>query len=140
MAAVSAPHRPAAVPDPSRLRLRIALGVVAVLHLALAIPSLFFGDDAGAPVHVAHELGSWDMALSVGFLFAAVRPARAWGMVPLVTALVASLLLTSGLDVSEGQAAVWREAAHSLEIAGLALLWLLARRPMFTRRADALVA
>ncbi|MFP5375805.1 MAG: zf-HC2 domain-containing protein, partial [Acidimicrobiia bacterium] len=89
-------------PDGSRRRWRCALALVAVVQLALAAPSLLSGEGAGAPVHAAHELGSWDVALAVGFLFAAWRPARAWGMLPLVTALVACVVVTAGLDVAEG--------------------------------------
>lgn len=123
-------------PDPgsSRFRWRVGLALVAVLQLVLAGPSLLFGEGAGAPVHVAHELGSWDVALAVGFLFAAWRPARAWGMLPLVTALVACLVVTTGVDLAEGHAELAREAVHALEVVGLGVLWGLARRPAAARR------
>lgn len=54
-------------------------------------------------------------------------------MLPLVAALVGCLLVTTGLDVADGQATLAREAAHGLEVAGLGVLWLLARRPGQTR-------
>jgi hypothetical protein len=59
-------------------------------------------------------------------VFAAARPARAWGMLPLVAALVACLLATSVLDVSARNAG-FGETTHALELAGLGFLWLLAR-------------
>lgn len=121
-------------PDGSRFRWRVGLALVAVLQLVLAAPSLLFGAGAGAPVHVAHELGSWDVALAVGFLFTAWRPARAWGMLPLVTALVACLVATTGIDLAEGHAELTREAVHVLEVVGLGVLWRLARRPAAARR------
>lgn len=129
-------------PDPggSRRRCRVTLALVALLQLAIAVPDLLFGEESGATVHVAHEMGSWDLALAVGFLFAAWRPARAWGMVPLVTALVASLLVTTGLDVAEGHAELSREAVHILEVVGLGVLWALARRPPVARRPALRVA
>lgn len=117
----------------AELRWRLALAALALLQLAVAVPSLLFGDDAGAPTHIAHEMGSWDVALAVGFLFAAWRPSRAWGMVPLVAALVGCLLVTTGVDIAEGHATVAHEAAHMLEVAGLGVLWLLAHRPTLPR-------
>ncbi len=111
------------------LRWRLALAALALLQLAVAMPSLLLGEDAGAPTHIAHEMGSWDVALAVGFLFAAWRPSRAWGMVPLVAALVGCLLVTTGIDVAEGHATLAHEAAHMLEVAGLGVLWLLSHRP-----------
>lgn len=116
-----------------RRRWRVALALVALAQLIVAVPALLFGVGAGAPTHLAHELGSWDLALAVGFLFAAWRPARAWGMLPLVAALVACLLATTGIDMAEGRAGLLRESTHALDLAGLGLLWALARggRPSY---------
>lgn len=123
-------------PDPhgARRRWRGALALVAVAQLALAVPVHLLSQETGAPVHLAHELGAWDVALAVGFLFAAWRPARAWGMLPLVGALVACLVVTTGVDITEGHVQLAREATHALEVAGLGLLWTLARRPPAARR------
>ncbi len=120
-AARPAPQRPAR-------GARWALGLVGALQLVLAVPVLLLGAD-GAPVHVARELGSLDLALAVGFLLAAWRPQRAWGMFPLVAVLVASLAVTAGVDLAEGHAAASRELVHALDLAGLVLLWLVARWP-----------
>jgi predicted anti-sigma-YlaC factor YlaD len=76
---------------------------------------------------VAREVGSFDMALAVGFLFAAWRPVRAWGLLPLVAALVACLALTSVIDLTEGKAAAFSESVHLLDVLGLWLLWQLGR-------------
>jgi predicted anti-sigma-YlaC factor YlaD len=105
---------------------RAWLAVVAVAQLVVAVPGLLWGSGADASVHVAHELGSWDVALAVGLLFAAWRPARAWGMLPLVAALVACLMATTGLDMADGHAHALRELSHILELAGLMCLWRLA--------------
>lgn len=106
---------------------RVALALVALAQLGVALPALLLGADAGASPHLAHELGSWDVALTVGFLFAAWRPARAWGMLPLVAALVVCLTVTSGVGLADGEASVLRESSHVLDLAGLLLLWVLAR-------------
>lgn len=115
---------------------RVGLVLVAVVQPALVLPSLLAGhwvDHA----HDARELGSWHLALAVGFLFAAIRPARAWGMLPLVAALVAGLLVTAGIDVAESRVGFAQELAHVVDVAGVACLWALSvrvQRPLLRLR------
>ena len=106
---------------------RIVLALIALAQLVVAWPGLIL-HDGHASVHLAHELTAWDIGLAVGFLFAAVRPARAWGMLPLAAVLVACMVATSTVDTLSGHALLGREVVHVLEIAGLAVLWVLARR------------
>jgi predicted anti-sigma-YlaC factor YlaD len=110
---------------------RVGLVVVAMVQLALAVPGLIsgllIGSDTAPGVHLVHEMGSWDLALAVGLLFAAVRPLRAFGMLPFAAALVACTLITAGLDLADGHTGILGEAQHLLEVAGLAFLWMLAR-------------
>jgi len=73
----------------------------------------------------AEFLGSWDVALAVGFIFVAWRPLRAVGMLPFVAALSAGLLLTAVVDVLHGRQPALTESTHLLELAGTVLLWLL---------------
>ena len=80
-----------------------------------------------APVHIAREVGSFDFALAVGFLFVGWRPARAYGMLPLVAALVACLGITTAVDLARGTATLLGESAHLLDLMGLASVWELAR-------------
>jgi predicted anti-sigma-YlaC factor YlaD len=112
---------------------RIALVCVGAMQLALAIPSLLFGTDEGAPIHIAHEVGAWDLALAVGFIFAAWRPLRAVGMLPFAGALAAGLLLTAAIDIYNGRTPALSETTHLLELLGTALLYVLtAPRPRRT--------
>jgi predicted anti-sigma-YlaC factor YlaD len=104
-----------------------ALLAVGVLQLVVALPALVAGAASASSAHTVHELGSWDVALAVGFLFAAVRPARAWGLLPLVGALVGCMVATSVLDVAAGRAALATESTHMLEAMGLTFVWMLAR-------------
>ncbi len=104
---------------------RVALVGVALAQLAFAVPTLLFGTDEGAPVHIAHEVGAWDLALAVGFLFAAWRPLRAVGMLPFVAALSAGLLLTAVIDIANGKTPALLELTHLLELVGALLLWRL---------------
>jgi predicted anti-sigma-YlaC factor YlaD len=105
---------------------RWALFIVALTQLVLAAPALF-GDDPGATVHVARELGSFDVALAVGLLVAAWQPARAWGLLPVAAALAAVMAATATIDLVDGRTAYLGEAHHLLDLAGVALLWLVAR-------------
>jgi predicted anti-sigma-YlaC factor YlaD len=122
---VAAAHEERAMRSLWTSPVRVGLVMVAVAQLLLAVPGLLFGDDEGAPIHVAHEVGAWDLALAVGFLFAAWRPLRAVGMLPFVGALSAGLLLTAVIDVAHGRQPVLTETTHLLELAGTVLLWLL---------------
>ena len=106
---------------------RWALFVVALTQLVLAAPALLLGEDAGATVHVARELGSFDVALAIGLLVAAWQPARAWGLLPVIAALGLVMAGTAVVDVARGTATGVGEAHHVLDLAGLVLLWLVAR-------------
>ena len=106
---------------------RACLGVVALVQIAVAVPALVLGNDAGLPVHTARHLGSFAVALGVGFLVVALRPERAAGLFPLVAALVACLVLTSAVDIASGRTAAFGELSHSTELLGLALCWLVGR-------------
>jgi predicted anti-sigma-YlaC factor YlaD len=107
--------------------LRVGLAIVALVQIGLAAPALLLGDDAGLPVHTARHLGSFAVALGVGFLFAAWRPARVAGLFPVAAALVACLVVTSLVDVTTGRAGAGNEMTHATELVGLAALWLLSR-------------
>jgi len=111
--------------DPEALR--GGLIALAVVQMLLALPVLLLGRDAGAPVHIAREVGSFDFALGVGFLFVGWRPARAYGMLPLVATLVACLGVSTAVDLARGTATLLGESAHLLDLFGLASVWELAK-------------
>lgn len=103
---------------------RAALAVIALGQIAVTIPTLILGQDHGAPVHMAHEMGSLDAAVAVGLLVAARRPARAMGMLTLVGTAALLLVATAAVDLATGHTALLDEAPHLLVVAG----WLLLRR------------
>ena len=103
---------------------RGALALVAVGQLVVTIPPLLFGTDHDAPMHVAHELGAFDMALAVGFLVAVFRPSRAPGMRTLVGCAALLLVATAAIDLLTGRTTASDELPHLLAVAG----WLLLRR------------
>jgi predicted anti-sigma-YlaC factor YlaD len=106
-----------------------ALLVVGLTELTLALPALILGEDAGAPIHVARHVGSMSVALAVGLVYAAWRPVRAFGLLPIAGALAACMVVTAVLDLADGRVAPLGEAHHVLDVAGLLLLWLLAGAP-----------
>lgn len=120
----------ARVDTPQRSRpewARYALFAVALSQLILAIPLVLFGRDLGASVHIARELGSWDVALAVGLLYAAWKPEKANGLLPFAAALAGAMAVTAVLDIVSGRQSVLSESHHLLELVGLALLVILAR-------------
>lgn len=123
---------PAPAPSRWRLALRGGLAAVAVVQLVLAIPPLLGLD---AHLHVGRELASWHLALGVGFLLVAWQPVRALGLFPFVSVAAAALLLTATVDVAGGHASAVTEARHLVELAGLVLLWSVARGVTGWRRA-----
>ncbi len=106
--------------------------MVVVAQLLVALPELLTGRD-GSAVHTTRELGSWSAALAVGLLIAAWQPGRARGMLPLAIALAGGLTLVTVIDLATGASVGAAEWVHLLEIAGVALLWLLARRDAESR-------
>ena len=101
---------------------RYALGVVAASLVLLNLP-LLVGLDGS--VHTDRHLGAFGTALGVGLLWAAVRPERALGLVPMAAALALAMAVGAGADVVAGRTTALTEAVHVLEAVGLALLWTL---------------
>jgi predicted anti-sigma-YlaC factor YlaD len=116
-------------PQPRAVLLaRVGLVLLALGQIAITIPALVFGTDHDAPIHVAHEMGSFDLAIAVGFLVAAWRPQRAKGMHVLVGVAAVLLFVTALIDLAAGRTTPLDEAPHLLTVAGWLLLELLARR------------
>jgi predicted anti-sigma-YlaC factor YlaD len=112
--------------------LRVVLAIAAVLQIGLALPALLFGDDANLPVHIARHIGSFDVALAVGYLWVAWRPNRALaGVFPVALALVACLVGSSLLDVVAGRAAASGELHHVTDLVGVTAMWLLGPRTLW---------
>ena len=109
--------------------LRPALAWVAVVLAVRSAPALVLGEAAGADVHLARHLGAFGLALAIGFAYVAWRPHRAFGLLPLVAALVVSLALSAAFDLADGDRSAAAELAHVPELVGLALLWMIAGSP-----------
>lgn len=114
---------------------RLLLAVVAVAQAMLSYPLLMLGEDTlQTSMHVAHETGAWNSALSVAFLWVALRPRTAAGLLPLVATFVAMLFVVSLPDLAGERVHLERVSTHLLTAAGLILLAMLAWRAPRTRR------
>jgi predicted anti-sigma-YlaC factor YlaD len=110
--------------------LRLAVALAATVQLALAIPALvsaFVSGGAGAGLHASREMASFDVAVAVGFLLAAARPARARVFLPVAAVLALCLAATSGLDLARGVTTFGHEVGHLVALAQAGLLWALTR-------------
>jgi predicted anti-sigma-YlaC factor YlaD len=115
-------------PDRNRRLARVGLAAAALAQFVIILPALFLGDaGAGVPPHASRELGAFNLALAVGFAAAALRPARARGMLPLVGAATGALVVLSIVDTAYGQTTLLAELPHMITVAGWLLLYWLAR-------------
>ncbi len=109
--------------------LRPALAWVAVVMLVQSMPALLFGEASGTSPHLARHLGAFGAALAIGFAYAAWKPHRAFGLLPFTAALVATTTVSIVADIVTGSRTPLAELIHITELAGLALLWMVAGSP-----------
>lgn len=116
--------------------MRPALAWVGAVIAAQSVGPLVFGDIDGTPTHVARHVGASALALAIGLLYAAWRPTRAFGLLPLVVALFAATLAAALLDTFAGERAAVAETVHLTELIGMVLLWFVAGSPGWERARD----
>jgi len=109
--------------------MRPALAWTGVVIAGQSFGPLVFGDIDGTPTHVARHVGASALALAIGLLYAAWRPTRAFGLLPLVSALFAATAVGALLDTLTGERAPVAETVHVVELVGMVLLWLVAGSP-----------
>lgn len=117
--------------------LRPALAWCGVLIAAQSIKPLVMGDFEGTPTHVARHLGAFSLALAIGLLYAAWRPHRAFGLMPVAGALLLTTTAGALLDTISGDRSAFAETVHLSEFVGMILLWLVAGSPGWERLRDA---
>jgi len=128
LAAVLADQQTRNRSKPATRLVRLGLATAAAAQLVIVIPALILGD-AGAqvPPHASRELGAFNVALAVGFLVTALRPARARGALLLVAPATALLVALGIIDSVLGETTLLAETPHLITVAGWALLAALAR-------------
>lgn len=104
--------------------IRFALIWAAVLLIAWNIVDMFSAG-SGSAIHLERHQAAFDVALGLAFLIVAWRPDRAYGMVPFAATFTFALSISAIIDLLNGASTLTRESAHLIELAGLALLWVL---------------
>ena len=118
--------RAVSVPDLGKgAWVRIALGAVGLTLLLRGLVLIVIGDLDGASAHVARHLGAFGAALAIGLVYAAWRPERALGLMPLAGVLGVLLAATAVIDVATRRSDALSEATHLVEVVGIVLLWVL---------------
>ncbi|MEV0154051.1 zf-HC2 domain-containing protein [Micromonospora sp. NPDC050686] len=143
-----------ALPAPRRrsgrlvLSLRAALSLVGAAQLTLglvqigrgvAAPHTHLVDGLGAAGHLWHESAAWNVAVGAGFLFVATRRTRPTGLLPMLSAFVATLVLLSVNDLLTGSVDTTRLVSHGFLLAGYGIVVALSRpglRPDGPTRGD----
>lgn len=125
------------VPDPRRvLQLRFALGILAATEVPRGI--IWFVAAVGGPtVEPARGLVAAEMAFALVCLVASLRPHRARKVLPVGVGLTVLILGMSVADVARGMSAPLEESHAVVELAGTALLVLLAGRMDRASRGEA---
>ena len=116
--------------------LRPALAWCGIVIAVQSVPALVFGDFEDTPTHVARHLGAFALALAIGLLYAAWRPHRAFGLMPVAGALLVTTTVGTVLDTASGDRSAFAEVAHISEFVGVLLLWMVAGSPGWDRVAD----
>ncbi|MFC8850258.1 MULTISPECIES: zf-HC2 domain-containing protein [unclassified Micromonospora] len=111
--------------------LRATLGLVGAVQVVLGLVQVGQGTTVAhahaSGQHLWHESAAWNVAVGAGFLFVAVRRFPPAGVLPMLSAFVATLVLLSVNDLVTGQVAVSRLVSHAILVFGWALTALLSR-------------
>ncbi|MFR9778583.1 zf-HC2 domain-containing protein [Micromonospora sp. MS34] len=129
-AAPPAPVRPS-WRDRVTLGLRALLGLLGAAQLVLGLAQIgqdtVVGHVHTSGQHLWHESAAWNVAVGAGFLFVAVRRSTPAGLLPMLSAFVATLVLLSVNDLITGQVAVQRLVSHGFLLAGWMVVLVLSR-------------
>jgi predicted anti-sigma-YlaC factor YlaD len=111
--------------------LRGALGLVGAVQVVLGLAQIGRGTAVAhahaAGQHLWHESAAWNVAVGAGFLVVAARRFPPAGVLPMLSAFVATLVLLSVNDLMTGQVAVSRLVSHAILVVGWVLTALLSR-------------
>lgn len=113
---------PAAPPGQTPFLQRALLLVIGLAQLAVTVPLLLLGHDGEGTRHVAHELGSFDLALAVAYVVGALRPQLSSGLAWPCSIAAGGLAATALIDIGMGQTPGVDEIQHLVAVAGAALL------------------
>jgi copper transport protein len=109
----------------SQALVQFGLVVVAAVQMGMALVMLLGGHDHEAPLHVAHEMGSFNLALALAYLVTGLQPFRAGGLLPFAGIAATLLAGTAGIDLAARRTSPTEEVPHLLAVVGFFLLWKL---------------
>lgn len=109
--------------------IRYALAAVAATEFLMAGKGVILLGQGAASIHDSRHIGSFGGGISIGLLYVAWRPARAYGILPIVASLALTMFMTATIDIANGRVSPLGESHHVIEISGLVLVWMLAGRP-----------
>ena len=123
---------PITPPTPHGRLPRVLLGGVAIVQLTLGMAQVVgswtmsmhghaMGEFGG---HLFNESTAWNLAVGLGLLWTALRPAATSGMLPVVAAFLAVLVPYSASDLLSGTATAPRVLSHLILVVGLGLMVL----------------
>jgi len=105
--------------------LQVITLLTAAVQVGTSLPLLLAGQ--GLDGDLERHVGVFAVAMAAGLVLAGLRPGRARAMVPVLAVLVAGLAWTCLGDLIAGRAVPEGALAHVADLAGLAVVWLLAR-------------
>lgn len=113
--------------DSSLIPLQLLLFVLAAYEAIQGLSFILFPRDAASPHAYAH-LGTYMLAYSSALFIIAFRPARARGLLILVTVAALGFVFTAVIDVARGNAELARETQHITKLIAPIVVWLIASR------------
>ncbi|MGA9873990.1 MAG: hypothetical protein WBQ44_22990 [Rhodococcus sp. (in: high G+C Gram-positive bacteria)] len=108
---------------------QITLGVAQIFgmgHMPAAAP-MAMGHEAMAG-HLFNESTAWNIAVGIGFLVAAWRPAATTGLMPVLVAFTGLLAVFVITDTISGQVTPERVASHAIIAVGVAVTAMVRRK------------
>ncbi|RKN47741.1 zf-HC2 domain-containing protein [Micromonospora endolithica] len=117
------------------LTLRATLGLVGAIQVVLGLAQVGRAAagphlHAGGPLasgHLWHEAAAWNVAVGAGFLFVAARRTPPTGLLPMLSAFVATLVLLSVNDLVTGRVDTTRLVSHAFLLLGYAIVVAMSR-------------
>ncbi|MEU6645348.1 hypothetical protein ABZ863_22730 [Saccharomonospora sp. NPDC046836] len=124
----------AVLPRRERWGARVALAIVALAQAGLGFGQLLgtsathAGHAGVGAVHLGNESAAWNLAVGIGLLWAALRPASSGGLLPALTGFTLVLGAVSASDLFGGAVTAGRVLSHGIMLAGLCLLFVVHRQ------------
>ena len=120
------------VRDKTLFPLQIVLFILALIEAYQAITNIFETPPADDP-HIYSHLGSYMLAYAAGLMAISFRPARARGLLVLVSAAALGFLVTAVLDIARQRVNADQEIIHITKLIPPFVVWIIASRVIFAK-------